>query len=313
LNLNNIEYAKLDYLEVKKRTQDFFAKRTGILPHKYKTIKPEEKLEDRKKEVQEKSRAKSPSARRSRPIKHTIRRNNSNHKHISPTGLYGWDEYWYEQNNQQYMYAPWNAIIPQLLFFDPQLPKLIEILDTEIECEVKKIEKFNESYYPICKVIQNKVQEITQILFPEVRDPITALYGSRVIGLALPHSDIDISISNIYKENALEKMGEYLSKQEYVVSCNVISTAKVPVIRLILDPKKLNIDFFNEIKVDIIIETPLRNKESLARNRVKFIEWAKKEMRMLPLLKPIALMFKLILANAQLNIPYDGNFSGTVY
>jgi DNA polymerase sigma len=309
LNLSNIEYAKPDYLELKKRTHDFYAKRAGILPQKHKTIKVQEKLKDRKEEVQEKSRAKSPSARRSIPIKHIIRRKNSNHRYTSPTFKYSWSRYWYEQ----YMYGPWNAIMSPSLFFTPQLSKVIEVLDEEIECEVKKIEEFNESRYSICKVIQSKVEETMKVLFSEIRDATTSLYGSMAIGLALPHSDIDIAILNLYKENGLEEMGEYLSRQEYVISCNVISTARVPVIKLVLDPDKFNINAPNKIKVDIIIETPIRTNESLAKNGIKFIEWAKEEMKRLPLLKPITLIFKALLANAQLNVPYYGNFVCTVY
>lgn len=74
------------------------------------------------------------------------------------------------------------------------------------------------------------------------------MFGSNAVGLALASSDIDIMLSNS-RWNTIEEVREVLfhvggeiAKMGWVVDFRLILNAKVPVLKLYIDPK---IDYFS--------------------------------------------------------------------
>ena len=162
---------------------------------------------------------------------------------------------------------------------------------------------------PICETLLKKLEQIAKNCFPSCKTIKAALYGSMATGLALLTSDIDIALLGAPMTGGLERLEEILANEKYVISHKVISTARVPVMKLVVNIEKLHSkSIIPEIKVDVIIGV-LEDKPdqvSSALNSIKFVDWAKTRMKENPELKPIVLMIKKLLANNQLNIPYHG-------
>lgn len=87
------------------------------------------------------------------------------------------------------------------------------------------------------------------------------LFGSNAVGLSLASSDIDIMISNMRWSNISEvrqvlyHIGNEISKMGWVVDFRLILNAKVPVLKLLIDPK---IDYFQMSPLKYASQTHLR-------------------------------------------------------
>ena len=84
-----------------------------------------------------------------------------------------------------------------------------------------------------------RIRFFVQSLFPSVK---TALFGSNAVGLSLPTSDIDILLFDLpcfTKEEAAEILAHLavqINTMGWIVSCSAYLNAKVPLIKLELDP-----------------------------------------------------------------------------
>lgn len=135
------------------------------------------------------------------------------------------------------------------------------------------------------------------------------LYGSHATNLCLPWSDLDVVLVNDENKNStfnnnninnihlyLSKLYEYLRCQEWVKESKFISTASVPIIKL------LAIEKYNNMSIDISIQDERHFG-------LKCVELVKKYLNEYDCLKPLVLAIKNILKRANLNDPYKGGIS----
>jgi len=148
---------------------------------------------------------------------------------------------------------------------------------------------------PIINDILNELQLVVDEVNPNYK---VNLYGSYCTGLCLPWSDIDTVISHEPahgEELFLNKLYMKLIKKSWVQSHKFIENTSVPIIKLISNDK------FN-FHVDISVE----NDKHFG---LKTVELVKSYMKTYPVLEPIILALKTLLANGNLNNPYTGGLS----
>lgn len=117
--------------------------------------------------------------------------------------------------------------------------KGMERLNLDIKKAVDDLEAYNNSLHPVCECIRRAIEAQATKAF--AKQAIQAvLYGSASLGLALESSDVDITLTSLealssegYLQNLL-KFGQHLETQDFVEECKVITTARVPVIKLVL-------------------------------------------------------------------------------
>jgi len=66
------------------------------------------------------------------------------------------------------------------------------------------------------------------------------IFGSTLTGLALPNSDLDIIVNNIFyyiynEPDLLKNFSAILNKKYWIANYQCLSSAKVPVLKLIID------------------------------------------------------------------------------
>ncbi len=226
--------------------------------------------------------------------------------------------------------GPQPILVCMPIYLDPKQFEVAELLNPEIEAAVKRITEYNLTMRPLCEVIKGRIEQIAQSVFSDsgtAGSIKTALYGSMAAGLALPSSDIDIAVLGVRSADGLEKLGEILAGEGFVKDCKVIATARVPVIKLVVDVNKLSGTLkevkcgITEIKVDVTMDieaedmvttseevgVPGKPKVSLVRNGVRFVEWVQTKLKEIPALKPVVLIMKMLLASNRLNVPYHGS------
>ena len=177
---------------------------------------------------------------------------------------------------------------------------------TDFEIFVKlRIEKEKDIYDTLIKNIQNSVDK-------SIPNYVVNLYGSHATNLCLPWSDLDVVLIQSKKiiENGgnidmdfqddnsilLSKLYEYISKEPWVKDCKLISTASVPIIKIIA------IEKYNNMSIDISIQDGKHFG-------LKCVELVKKLLDEYKSLKPMTLAIKNILKRANLNDPYKGGIS----
>ena len=148
---------------------------------------------------------------------------------------------------------------------------------------------------PVINEILNELQIAVNEVNPNYK---VNLYGSYCTGLCLPWSDIDTVISHDPahgEELFLNKLYMKLIKKSWVKNHKFIENTSVPIIKLISNDK------FN-FHIDISVE----NDKHFG---LKTVELVKSYMKTYPVLEPIILALKTLLANGNLNNPYTGGLS----
>ena len=170
---------------------------------------------------------------------------------------------------------------------------------TEFELFVTEhIKKRSNLYEELVKNVQNVVKECT----PEYE---VHLYGSHATNLCLPWSDLDIvlisknnnnQISSEDKHLLLSKLYDNLRHQPWVRDTNYISSANIPIIKLI------SIEKYNSTPIDISIQ----DEKHFG---LRCVDLVKQFMNKYESLKPLVLALKNILKRGNLNDPYKGGMS----
>ena len=145
----------------------------------------------------------------------------------------------------------------------------------------------------------NDILKELQLVVDEVNPNYKVnLYGSYCTGLCLPWSDIDTVISHDPahgEEFFLNKLYIKLTTKSWVKTHKFIENTNVPIIKLVSNDK------FN-FHIDISVE----NDKHFG---LKTVELVKSYMKTYPVLEPIILALKTLLANGNLNNPYTGGLS----
>ncbi len=160
------------------------------------------------------------------------------------------------------------------------------------------------------KLNPNVIKEITDFLqdcvdqcHPNYK---VKLYGSRATNLCLMWSDLDYVIvhennnNNINNEinsyKFLELLNEKISKQNWVYKIKFISSAKIPIIKVVTTEK------YNKIPIDI-------SMENSSHFGLKSVELVKEYLNKYESLEPIVFAIKTLLKLSNLNDPYSGGIS----
>ena len=162
------------------------------------------------------------------------------------------------------------------------------------------IEREQSLYDTLIQNIQISVDE-------SIHDYDVHLYGSHATNLCLPWSDLDVVLvprnnnnnnqnSNINNQILLNQLYENIKKKEWVKESKYISSASIPIIKLICD------DTFNNMPIDISIQDERHFG-------LKCVELVKGFILQYECLKPLVLVLKNILKRANLNDPYKGGIS----
>ena len=159
------------------------------------------------------------------------------------------------------------------------------------------IKNLSSLYDELIKNIQNAVNECFQ-------DYEVHLYGSHATNLCLPWSDLDVvliskknnQISLDSKHLLLSKLNEHLKHQAWVKDNNYISSANIPIVKLI------SIEKYNNMPIDISIQ----DEKHFG---LRCVDLVRQFMNKYESLKPLALALKNILKQANLNDPYKGGLS----
>ena len=158
------------------------------------------------------------------------------------------------------------------------------------------------------KLNPNVIKEITDFLqdcvdqcHPNYK---VKLYGSRATNLCLMWSDLDYVIvnennnnnNNEINYNFLGLLYEKISKQNWVKKIKFISSAKIPIIKVVTTEK------YNKIPIDISIENS-------GHFGLKSVELVKEYLNKYESLEPIVFAIKTLLKLSNLNDPYSGGIS----
>ena len=180
-----------------------------------------------------------------------------------------------------------------------------------INCLSKDISEFEKFVSAHIKSSSNIHQELLNNVEKVVNECIpdygVHLYGSHATNLCLPWSDLDVVLvprnnnnnnqnSNINNQILLNQLYENIKKKEWVKESKYISSASIPIIKLICD------DTFNNMPIDISIQDERHFG-------LKCVELVKGFISQYECLKPLVLVLKNILKRANLNDPYKGGIS----
>ena len=151
------------------------------------------------------------------------------------------------------------------------------------------------------------IQNIKSSVNESIQNYEVHLYGSHATNLCLPWSDLDVVLVSINNTNnnqnlnvnnqiLLNQLYENLKKKEWVKESKYISSASIPIIKIISD------DNFNNMQIDISIQ----DEKHFG---LKCVDLVKKFISQYESLKPLVLVLKNILKRANLNDPYKGGIS----
>lgn len=162
---------------------------------------------------------------------------------------------------------------------------------------------------------------------------IIDIYGSFATDLCIENSDIDLTIrildnNSTSTDDHFTKLFQEIDKLKIFDSVNPILTASVPILKLVIDPKKI-IDKSNPIleNFEKFLESDLFKsycfkKEELYKVKIDInitsthvkthstyssVEWAKKQIAMFPEIKILLQFLKRFLQLNKLNSSFNGN------
>ncbi|POM59579.1 hypothetical protein PHPALM_31662 [Phytophthora palmivora] len=143
------------------------------------------------------------------------------------------------------------------------------------------------------------VRASVQTLWPQSK---VETFGSYSTGIWLPSSDVDLVILNVVEVNDskltakhLRQLAKVLEKKKWVESLLCLDTAKVPVLKLVSAE--------TSVPIDITFESAATHSGLLARDLIK------RYADNMPELYPLAIVFKQLLRERDLNDAYTGGLS----
>ena len=180
------------------------------------------------------------------------------------------------------------------------------------------------------------IENIIRETFPKEEDYSLDIYGSFATGLMIEASDIDIKVRlNTEDKEELEKLffllASNLKEKNKFELINPISTASVPVIKLVINPEefisgeeslendfqllknsdiyknfKFNYEEINKIKIDItfIASTNIEKNE-----KVSSVDFAKDKSKLYPEVKLILRVLKRYFYTQKMNSAFNGGLS----
>ncbi|KAG2785383.1 hypothetical protein PC129_g14016 [Phytophthora cactorum] len=143
------------------------------------------------------------------------------------------------------------------------------------------------------------VRASVQSLWPQSK---VETFGSYSTGIWLPSSDVDLVILDVVEVNDskltakhLRQLAKVLEKKKWVESLLCLDTAKVPVLKLVSAK--------TSVPIDITFESAATHSGLLARDLIK------RYADSMPELYPLAIVFKQLLRERDLNDAYTGGLS----
>lgn len=190
-------------------------------------------------------------------------------------------------------------------------------LNREIYYEASKCRAFVTKMMPFCHSVRDNIKNVAAKTFNS-KDICAHIYGSMATSLALPESDLDIIISGLnvldreQTIRAIQSLSKELSRLNYVISCKDIITARVPLIKLVINLRKLNKQrVFRQLHVDVTIVN--YGDDSLPTpHPILCAKWINQLARSSPHFKPITLMLKKLVKSKSLDKPFIGDSSSYV-
>ena len=165
-------------------------------------------------------------------------------------------------------------------------------LKAEVQAFLSEIDKWQEEVESVYSEITSTIKSIIKSKYSAANIEI---YGSFASKLHLPSSDIDMVLHKIEgeKREILRNIGKILKDQTFIVSCNFIHTAFVPVIKI-----KAEL-LGKQVQIDITVND--QNHSGL-----KSLELVTRLLSQSPLIRPVFLIVKHLLSICNFKEPYNG-------
>ena len=162
----------------------------------------------------------------------------------------------------------------------------------EVQAFLSEIDKWQEEVESAYSEITNTIKSIIKSKYSAANIEI---YGSFASKLHLPSSDIDMVLHKIEgeKREILRNIDKILRDQTFIVSCNFIHTAFVPVIKI-----KAEL-LGKQVQIDITVND--QNHSGL-----KCLELVTRLLGQSPLIRPVFLIVKHLLSICNFKEPYNG-------
>ncbi|KAL3674785.1 hypothetical protein V7S43_000713 [Phytophthora oleae] len=174
-----------------------------------------------------------------------------------------------------------DALHEEILEYTKYTKKTVEKMAVHIEEMIANVRVCVQSLWP-----QSKVEA----------------FGSYSTGIWLPSSDVDLVILDVVEVNDskltakhLRELANVLEKKKWVESLLCLDTAKVPVLKLVSAE--------TSVPIDITFESAATHSGLLARDLIK------RYADNMPELYPLAIVFKQLLRERDLNDAYTGGLS----
>ena len=207
-----------------------------------------------------------------------------------------------------------------LLHHNPIYLTYFESLNKDILSYIAEEDSFLSMLREVRLIVKDFIADITKKIYP---DSTLSLYGSTLFKLDIESSDLDLSIFTKNKSAALSQLLLFLSTSKdfsnLFDNITPILTASVPVIKLLVNPLKLNnkniISLYEKIHSSEYYRKYLFDKKeidyvkiditlnSINQNQISFIET---QLSTYPDIKILVKIFKRLLQLCQLNVSYKG-------
>jgi len=195
----------------------------------------------------------------------------------------------------------------------------ISALNREISLYVCECDQYMKLMEPFCLSARAKLENLAKSVFPRrhYHDIKALIYGSMATGMALPESDLDILISGLqlYSReemiSSIELFANELRKNNWVCECQDIISARVPVIKLIIDLEKISnkISLSKKFHVDVTFDMSTENSYLPAPYPILCADLIKYRINENAYLKPMTIMLKKLLKSSGLNNSFLGDIS----
>jgi non-canonical poly(A) RNA polymerase PAPD5/7 len=186
--------------------------------------------------------------------------------------------------------APWLA----MQFVDKHVAPLVR-LHNEILSFVEYITP-TVLEYKTRDIVLSELTNIAKDLWPEAK---VTIFGSQLTRILTPTSDLDLAILNVpepkgSQRSPLDVLGDAIIAQGNVTYCEVIHSAKVPIVKL-------------DHKLGISVDICLNNDSGLHTGA-----YIKQMVDAFPPLRPLTMVLKVFLSQRRLNETYTGGIGSFV-